>query len=145
VEPGQPVTAVLDAYPDWQLPSKVRTVIPTADRQKATVKVRISFLKLDPKILPDMGVKVTFLGDEPVEKKGAVAPAALIPPDAVRDDNGRKVVFIVRDGHVERRAVTTGSTRGTDLEILAGLKAGDSVVVKGPANLKDGQAVEIKK
>ena len=145
VEPGQPVTAVLDAYPDWQIPSKVRTVIPTADRQKATVKVRISFLKLDPRILPDMGVKVTFLGEAPVEKKGEVAPTALIPPDAVRDDGGKKIVFIVKDGHLERRAVTTGGTRGTDLEILAGLNAGDSVVVKGPANLRDGQAVEIKK
>jgi RND family efflux transporter MFP subunit len=145
VEPGQPVTAVLDAYPDWQIPSKVRTVIPTADRQKATVKVRISFLKLDPRILPDMGVKVTFLGDAPVEKKGEAAPMALIPPDAVRDDNGKKIVFIVKDGRVERRAVTTGVTRGTDLEILAGLNAGDFVVVKGPANLRDGQAVEIKK
>jgi RND family efflux transporter MFP subunit len=145
VEPGQPVTAVLDAYPDWQIPSKVRTVIPTADRQKATVKVRISFLKLDPRILPDMGVKVTFLGEAPVEKKGEAAPAALVPPDAVHDDNGKKIVFIVKDGHLERRAVTTGGTRGTDLEILAGLNAGDSVVVKGPPNLRDGQAVEIKK
>jgi RND family efflux transporter MFP subunit len=145
VEPGQPVTAVLDAYPDWQIPSKVRTVIPTADRQKATVKVRISFLKLDPKILPDMGVKVTFLGEAPVEKKGEAAPAALVPPDAVHDDNGKKIVFIVKDGHLERRAVTTGGTRGTDLEIVAGLNAGDSVVVKGPPNLRDGQAVEIKK
>jgi RND family efflux transporter MFP subunit len=145
VEPGQPVTAVLDAYPDWQIPSKVRTVIPTADRQKATVKVRISFLKLDPRILPDMGVKVTFLGEAPVEKKGEAAPAALVPPDAVHDDNGKKIVFIVKDGHLERRAVTTGGTRGTDLEILAGLNPGDSVVVKGPANLRDGQAVEIKK
>src|ERR1700722_12269833 len=145
VVPGQNVTAVLDAYPDWQIPSRVRTVIPTADRQKATVKVRISFLKLDPRILPDMGVKVTFLGEAPVEKKGETAPAALIPPDAVRDDNGKKIVFIVKDGHLERRAVTTGGTRGTDLEILAGLNAGDPVVVKGPANLRDGQAVEIKK
>jgi RND family efflux transporter MFP subunit len=145
VEPGQPVTAVLDAYPDWQIPAKVRTVIPTADRQKATVKVRISFLKLDPRILPDMGIKVTFLGAEPEEKKGAVAPAALISPDAVRTEDGKKIVYIVKDGRVERRAVTTGGTRGTDLEILAGLGAGDSVVVKGPANLKDGQTVEIKK
>ena len=144
VVPGQPVTSVLDAYPDWQIPSKVRTVIPTADRQKATVKVRISFLKLDPRILPDMGVKVTFLGEAPVEK-GEAGPAALIPPDAVRDENGKKVVFVVKDGHLERRAVTTGATRGTDLEILAGLNAGDPVVVKGPANLRDGQAVEIKK
>jgi RND family efflux transporter MFP subunit len=145
VEPGQPVTAVLDAYPDWQIPAKVRTVIPTADRQKATVKVRISFLKLDPRILPDMGIKVTFLGAEPEEKKGAVAPAALVPPGAVRNEDGKKIVFLVKDGHAERRAVTTGGTRGADLEILAGLTAGDFVVVKGPANLKDGQAVEIKK
>jgi HlyD family secretion protein len=92
-----------------------------------------------------MGIKVTFLGAEPEEKKGAVAPAALIPPDAVRDDNGKKIVFIVRDGRVERRAVTTGGTRGTALEIQAGLNAGDSVVVKGPVTLRDGQAVEIKK
>src|SRR6202451_2063549 len=145
VEPGQPVTAVLDAYPDWQIPSKVRTVIPTADRQKATVKVRISFIKLDPKILPDMGVKVTFLGDEPVEKKGAVAPAALIPPDAVRTEDGKKTVLLVKDGHVERRAVTIGNTRGSATELVAGLDAGDTVVVKGPATLRDGEAVEIKK
>src|SRR5580658_2353539 len=88
VEPGQPVTAILDAYPDWQIPSKVRTVIPTADRQKATVKVRISFLKLDPRILPDMGVKVAFLGDEPEHKTGAVSTTVSIPKDAVRDENG---------------------------------------------------------
>src|ERR1700723_4651195 len=76
VVPEQKVTAVLDAYPDWQIPSKVRTVIPTADRQKATVKVRISFTKLDPRILPDMGVKVTFLGEEPKKEANAVEPVA---------------------------------------------------------------------
>jgi RND family efflux transporter MFP subunit len=145
VLPGQPVTAVLDAYPDWQIPSRVRTVIPTADRQKATVKVRISFLKLDPRILPDMGVKVSFLGDEPEQKSGAAAPAALIPQDAVRDENGKKIVFTVKQGRLERRAVTVGGTRGRDAEIFAGISAGDSVVVKGPANLHDGEAIEIKK
>jgi len=145
VLPGQPVTAVLDAYPDWQIPSRVRTVIPTADRQKATVKVRISFIKLDPRILPDMGVKVTFLGNEPEAKNGAPAPAALVPQDAVREDSGKKFVFLVKEDHVERRAVSIGGTRGTDAEIFAGVSAGDTVVVKGPANLHDGQAVEIKK
>jgi RND family efflux transporter MFP subunit len=145
VVPGQPVTAILDAYPDWQIPSKVRTVIPTADRQKATVKVRISFLKLDPRILPDMGVKVTFLGDEPVQKSGAAAPAALVPQDAVRDDNGKKIVFLVKDDRLERRAVTLGGTRGSDAEILAGVVAGDTVVVKGPGNLRDGQDVQVKR
>jgi len=144
VEPGQPVTAVLDAYPDWQIPAKVRTVIPTADRQKATVKVRISFLKLDPRILPDMGIKVTFLGSEP-DKLTGVAPAALIPSGAVRDESGRKIVFLVKDNQLERRAVSVGNARGGDAEIMAGLVAGDTVVVKGPADLHDGEAIQIKK
>src|SRR5271170_3302781 len=145
VLPGQPVTAFLDAYPDWQIPARVRTVIPTADRQKATVKVRISFLKLDPRILPDMGVKVTFLGNEPEGKNGAPAPAALIPQDAVREEGGKKFVFLVKEDRLERRAVSIGGTRGTDAEIFAGVNAGDTVVVKGPANLRDGQPIEIKK
>jgi RND family efflux transporter MFP subunit len=144
VEPGQPVTAVLDAYPDWQIPSKVRTVIPTADRQKATVKVRISFLKLDPRILPDMGIKVTFLGDAPDKKNGPEA-AATVPAGALRDENGKKIVFLVKDEKLERRAVTVGNARGGDTEILAGLVAGDTVVVKGPADLHDGEAVQIKR
>src|SRR5450755_1736378 len=101
VVPGQNVTAVLDAYPDWQIPSRVRTVIPTADRQKATVKVRISFLKLDPRILPDMGIKVTFFGAEPEQKSGAAESAVLIPLDAVRDDQGKKIVFLVKNDHLE--------------------------------------------
>src|SRR5712692_7748600 len=95
VQDGQPVTAVLDAYPDWQIPSRVRTIIPSADRQKATVKVRVSFLKLDPRILPDMGIKVTFLGAEPNKKSSAsvAAAAIVIPQSAVRDENGKKIVF----------------------------------------------------
>src|SRR6202161_1238248 len=134
VEPGQPVTAILDAYPDWQIPSKVRTVIPTADRQKATVKVRISFLKLDPRILPDMGVKVSFLGSEP-DKQVGVTPAALVPSGAVRDESGRKIVFLVKANQLERRAVTIGNTRGSDAEILAGLAAGEAVGVKATGAL----------
>src|SRR5271170_5056793 len=145
VVPDQQVTAVLDAYPDWRIPSKVRTVIPTADRQKATVKVRISFIKLDPKILPDMGVKVTFLGDEPKKQAGAVEPVATVPSSALRTDGDQKVVYLVKSDHAERRAVKVGGTRGTDVEILAGLAPGDSVIVKPPDTLKDGQAVEIKK
>jgi len=145
VVPGQNVTAVLDAYPDWQIPSRVRTVIPTADRQKATVKVRISFLKLDPRILPDMGIKVTFFGAEPEQKNGAAEPAVLVPQSAVREDQGKKIVFLVKEDRLERRAVTVGSTRGTDAEILAGLEAGDKVVVNGSLALRDGETVEIKK
>jgi RND family efflux transporter MFP subunit len=145
VVPGMPVTATLDAYPDWQIPSKVRTVIPTADRQKATVKVRISFLKLDPRILPDMGVKVTFLGEEPKKQAGAIEPVASIPASALRDENGAKIVFLVKDNKLERRAVKPGNTRGTDVEILAGLVPGDAVVTAGPPNLHDGETIQPKK
>ena len=145
VQNGQPVTAVLDAYPDWEIPSRVRTIIPTADRQKATVKVRVSFIKLDPRILPDMGIKVTFLGAETAKKTGADAPAALVAQSALRDDNGKKIVFLVKEDRLERRAVTLGGNRGPDAEIMAGLAAGDTVVVKGPPDLRDGQVVMVKK
>jgi RND family efflux transporter MFP subunit len=145
VTPDQKVVATLDAYPDWQIPSHVRTVIPTADRQKATVKVRISFDKLDPRILPDMGVKVAFLADEPKDPAPKTAPKAIIPKGAVRDDNGAKIVLLVRDGKLERRAVTLGPERGGDVEVLAGVTAGDVLVLHGPENLREGQSVEIKK
>jgi RND family efflux transporter MFP subunit len=147
VVPGQAVTAVLDAYPDWQIPSRVRTVIPSADREKATVKVRISFLKLDPRILPDMGVKVTFLSEEQHHtKSGSEAPAGvLVPQSAVRDDAGRKIVFLVKDNHAERRAVTVGDAKGGDVEIIGGLTQGDIVIVKGPPDIRDGQSVQVRK
>ena len=145
VVPDQKVTAVLDAYPDWQIPSKVRTVIPTADRQKATVKVRISFIKLDPKILPDMGVKVTFLGDEPKKQAGAVEPVATVPSSALRDENGSKIVYVVKDNRIERRAVKLGNARGSDTEVFAGLVPGDLVVTKGPPDLHDGESIQLKK
>jgi RND family efflux transporter MFP subunit len=147
VKDGQKVTAILDAYPNWEIPSHVRTVIPTADRQKATVKVRISFDKLDPRILPDMGIKVSFLSDEPVRKADAkvTVVAALLPTDAVRDESGKKIVFLVKNDRLERRAVAVGIAQGAQTEILSGLVAGDTVVLRGPANMQDGQAVQIKK
>jgi RND family efflux transporter MFP subunit len=148
VEPGQRVTSTLDAYPSWQIPSHVRTVIPTADRQKATVKVRISFDKLDPKILPDMGVKVAFMGEDETKKRGAEKdkgpqPTALVPKSAIRTDGGKAYVFLVRDGKVERRGVTVGNDRGSEVEIMAGVVSGDSLVMRGPENLQDGAAVRI--
>jgi RND family efflux transporter MFP subunit len=145
VKPGQQVTAILDAYPDWEIPSRVRTIIPSADRQKATVKVRVSFLKLDPRILPDMGIKVTFLGDAPPTKDAPTAPAILIPQSAVHDEGGKKVVFLLKGEKAERRAVTLGGGRGSDAEVIAGVAAGDTVIVSGPADLHDGQSVQTKK
>ena len=142
VKPGQEVTAVLDAYPDWKIPCRVRTIIPTADRQKATVEVRVAFDKLDPRILPDMGVKVTFLREE--DKQAETAPKGLLVPlSAVRDDSGEKVVFLVKDDRVERRAVKVGTTNGAQTQILAGLTSGDTIVVGGPSDLRDGEAVAI--
>jgi RND family efflux transporter MFP subunit len=151
VENGQQVTATLDAYPDKPIPSKVRTVIPTADRQKATVKVRITILNLEKYnfILPDMGVKVAFLENEkPVAKdknkdKGPQA-VAFVPKGAVHSDASASFVFLVRDGKVERRAVSLGLDRGTDVAILAGISPGDSLVVKGPESLHDGDKIEIR-
>src|ERR1700704_5487931 len=145
VQEGQRVTATLDAYPDRELPAKVRTVIPTADRQKATVKVRISFDKLDETILPDMGVKVAFFGAAPVQGKNSGAEArALVPKSAVHIDGGKQIVFLVRDQKLERRAVSLGAERGGDVEIMAGLAPGDKLVVSGADKLREGQAVEVK-
>ncbi len=144
VKRGQEVTAVLDAYPDWKIPCHVRTIIPTADRQKATVEVRIAFDKLDPRILPDMGVKVTFLGEEGKQAKKAPA-GVMVPQNAVRDDNGEKIVFLVNGDHLERHAVKIGTTNGAQTQILAGLTSGDTVVVGGPTDLKDGEAVAIRR
>jgi len=149
VQPGQRVTATLDAYPDWQIPSHVRTIIPTADRQKATVKVRISFDRLDPRILPDMGVKVAFLSADPASKKAgkqdpAPAARALIPKSAVREEDGASFVFAVRDGKVERRAVSLGRATAGEVEVIAGVNAGDELVVNGPPNLRDSQKVSAR-
>jgi RND family efflux transporter MFP subunit len=141
VQSGQPVTAVLDAYPEWQIPAKVRTVIPTADRQKATVKVRVTFDRLDPRILPDMGVKVTFLGERSV---AAAAGIVLVPKTALLEEGGTAAVFVYREGRVERRAVRLGKTRGHEHEVIAGLADGEQVVTTGVRDLRDGQAARLK-
>ena len=153
VAPGQGVTATLDAHPEKPFPAKVRTIIPTADRQKATVKVRISIPNLETYdfILPDMGVKVAFLEEnKPAPKdKGkdndeGPKAVAFIPKSAVRSDASSSFVFLVHDGKVERRAVKLGADRGTDVAVLAGVSPGDSLVVKGPESLHDGDKIEIR-
>jgi HlyD family secretion protein len=143
VVPGQKVEATLDAYPNWKIPAGVRTIIPTADRQKATVKVRISFQTLDPKILPDMGVKVAFLSEEQPAPMDEVR--SLIPKEAVRESDGSPVVFTFRDNRVRKCAVKIGRFRGDNVEVLAGISEGDQVVVGGPKDLRDGQRAEVKK
>jgi len=143
VAPGQPAEAILDAYPGWKIPATVRTIIPTADRQKATVKVRLTFDELDPRILPDMGVKVAFreTAEDLVD-----APKALciIPRTAISKEGDRRVIFAVNGEKIERRAVSVGREFGGDIEILAGLSAGAIVVIELPEGLEDGQKIKIQ-
>ena len=142
VGPGQPVEVTLDSYPDWRIPAKVIAIIPTADRQKATVKVRVGFEKLDARILPDMSVKVAFRRAD-----GGTVPErdVKIPKAAVRQGNGRDIVWVVRDGRLERRAVTTGAASGDQVTITAGLTDGERIVIEGPDNLaEDAVVVEAK-
>ena len=144
VKPGQPVEAVLDAYPEWRIPSKVITSVPSADRQKATVKVRIGFDQLDPRMLPDMGVKVSFLSEAaPVASAAEQArPRVLVPKGAIRSADGTSIVFVVHGDRVERRAVKPGANDGDLIEVISGLNAGDRVVTEGVATLTDGARVK---
>ena len=142
VRAGQAVEAVLDAYPDWTIPARVIAIVPTADRDRATVRVRIGFESLDPKILPDMGVKVAFR--EEVQEQ-ASRRAVFIPRAALRKDEGRDVVFVVSGEKVERRAVTVGADAGgEEALVLLGIAAGERVVVEAPADLVDGDEVEVR-
>ena len=139
VSPGQPVDAILDSYDDWTIPARVIAIIPTADRDRATVRVRIGFEELDPRILPDMGVKVSFRSAEAEPEE---APEGLlVEAAAVFQDTGRDLVYLVRDGRVQRRAVRLGDRRGSDVFVLSGLVEGDRVVLEGPPGLADGAEV----
>jgi HlyD family secretion protein len=141
---GMRVEAVLDAYQDWQIPSHVITTIPSADRQKATVKVRIAFDALDPRILPDMGVKVSFLRDAPPAGQAPAAPRVTVPKAAIRTADGKSIVFVMKDDRVERRAVSVGLETGGQVELVSGVAAGERVVVEGPQTLKDGDKVKVQ-
>jgi RND family efflux transporter MFP subunit len=144
VRTAQDVVVILNAYPEWEIPAHVITTVPTADRQKATVLVRIGFKKLDPRILPDMGVKVNFLREAGDTKTPAARPTALVPKASVRSDNGQSIVFVVTGDTVERRTVTIGGTDGDRIEILSGLTSADRVVVSPPPTLVAGSRVRIK-
>jgi len=140
VEPGQPVSATLDAYPDWKIPAHVIAIIPTADRQKATVKVRVGFDQLDPRILPDMGVKVAF--QALAAAAGAVPVRSItVPRTAVRSREGRDVVLVVENGRALQRAVAVSGRNGEEVTLSAGLSSGERVITEGPVDLADGSPV----
>ncbi len=143
VHPGQRVEAVLDAYPDWRIPAHVITAVPTADRQKATVKVRIALDQKDQRVLPDMGVKVSFITDNPTSAQ--TTTMVEVPKSAVRRDGETDIVFVVKDEKAERCAVKVASAEGNTARLASGLAEGEVVIVEGPAELKDGDRVKIAK
>ena len=143
VKAGQAVEATLDAYPEWKIPCHVIAIIPTADRQKATVKVRVGFEKLDPRILPQMGVKVAFQGDAPATPAAGRNTVA-VPKAAVQSLNGRNIAWVVANGKAERRAVTIANSNETEVTLSAGLAQGETVVLNPPATLSDGIAVTVE-
>src|SRR5688572_29933191 len=135
VQAGQQVQATLDSYPDWRIPCTVIAIIPTADRQKATVKVRVGFEKLDPRILPHMAVKVAFQSSD----EGATATRSInIPKSAVFQSNGRDYVWLVQAGRIERRAITIAAARHDEVAIAAGVTEADTVILNPAANFSDG-------
>lgn len=143
VRANQKVSAVLDAYPDWRIPAEVIAIVPTADRQKATVRVRIGFLERDERVLRDMGVKVSFLGDGAQQETDAPVQGVMIAADALRSDADGDFVWLVRGDAVERRAVVVGGPRDRQRVLVAsGLVAGDAVVRTADGPLSAGQNVK---
>ena len=138
---GQKVDAVLDAYPDWHIPSHVVSIIPTADRDKATVKVRVGFDKLDPRILPQMSIQVWFMGDDQTAATAAPQARVQIPQAAVHKDGATPYVYVYTDGRAERRAVKLGAATGSDIEVLAGVSGDERVIVQSDKPLADGVRV----
>ncbi len=143
VKPNQRVEATLDAYPDQTLAAHVVNIVPTADRTKATVRVRIGFDKLEPQILPDMGIKVRFLDDTPVAASAPTGPRIRVPSVAVQRIDGNPFVWVVSDGHVERRAVTLGPESEGNVEVLAGVTSGEELVSPVVAGLEDGGKIKL--
>jgi RND family efflux transporter MFP subunit len=144
VTADQPVEATLNAYPDWKIPASVIAIIPTADRSKATVKVRIALKSKDPRIVPDMGVRVAFLDTSQPAARGPARAGVLVPAEAVRAEGAGGWVFVHTGERVERRSVGLGQTVGAEREVLTGLKAGERVVVAPPPSLKDGDTVRLQ-
>jgi RND family efflux transporter MFP subunit len=142
VLPKQPVASVLNAYPDWKIPSHVIAIIPTADRAKATVKVRIGLDLKDDRIVPDMGVRVSFLEEQkPVEQDSRPPRGVLVPTAALRKEGDKDVLFAVKDGKAQRRTVTLGGSFGNSRQVESGVSPGEAVIVDAPAELKDDAAV----
>jgi RND family efflux transporter MFP subunit len=141
VHDGQKAEATLDAYSDWRIPAHVLNIVPAADRQKATVRVRIAFDQLDSRILPDMGVKVRFLQNVAAQPTARVANVALVPSSALSKDGDQDYVWIIAAGRAQRAPVKTGNVRDSQTEVLSGLKAGDMLIASPPTGIAVGTRV----
>jgi RND family efflux transporter MFP subunit len=145
VKPNQRIEATLDAYPDQTLPAHVINLVPTADRTKATVRVRIGFDKLEPQILPEMGIKVRFLDDQPEQAQAgnSKGPRIRVPTVAIAHEGEDTFVWVVNEGRVERRAVTIGPESEGNTEVLAGVTSGEELVSPVVPGLEDGGKVKL--
>jgi RND family efflux transporter MFP subunit len=143
VQPGMATETVLNAYQDWKIPGKVIAIIPAADRGKATVKVRVALdAKNDPRIVPDMGARVSFLeATKPVQAQAK--PGVLIPSSAIVQRDNQDVAFVIRGEKAERRTLKLGRTLGDDREVLSGIAGGEQVVQSPPDTLTDGAKVRV--
>ncbi len=142
VQPGQRVESVLNAYPDWRIPSHVIAIIPTADRSKATVKVRIGLDLKDDRIVPDMGVRVSFLEEHDAGAATEPRPrGVLVPNAAIRSEGGKDFVFVLKDRRAQRRTVTLGGSSGDARQVLSGVSPGERVIVDAPPELKHNAVV----
>jgi RND family efflux transporter MFP subunit len=149
VLPRQSAQAVLDAYPDWMIPAHVIAIVPTADRSKATVKVRVAIDQKDPRILPDMGVRVSFLDSAsqaktPTAAAGSPPAGVLVPASAVVERDGHSVVFVIDGGRAYAQAISAGAAYG-DLSLVGGLASGTEIVRRPPPTLRDGAGIAISK
>ncbi|WP_213086258.1 efflux RND transporter periplasmic adaptor subunit [Roseateles sp. DAIF2] len=144
VRAEMPAEAVLDAYPDWKIPAHVIAVVPSADRGKATVKVRVALQQKDGRVVPDMGVRVSFLSGKPdASQAAAPAPGVLVPKAALAQRGGASVVFVLDGERVAQREIRTGTPLGEQAVILEGVKAGEKLVLAPPESLRDGAAVRL--
>ena len=144
VKPNMPAEAVLDAYPDWRIPAHVIAIVPAADRGKATVKVRVALEHKDARIVPDMGVRVSFLEQKQDTQQPTQAPqGALVPTTAIAQRGGQGVIFLVNGDHVQQRSVSPAASKMGEQSLLpTGVQVGDTVVVSPPDELKDGDRVK---
>ncbi len=141
ISDGMPADVVLDAHPDVHFPAAVRAIFPSADRDKATIPVRVRFLVEDPRIRPDLGAKVTFLQTRTTDQIVVVKKSLRIPAAAIRAKNGEKTAWVVREGKVAPAVLKLGETIGDEVEVLSGLSEGDQVAIEKLGRMRRGLRV----